>query len=242
MDTNKIPATTSCDHCSGEDQTIEGLQAKIYHLRKENQFLLSISDGLLQLVRGRDGTEYQTLPEMHNCPYHDEPPPIRPADQAGMYGRVDREGQASADEIRAWQSRLRDGGPNTVVNDLHLGLVRAGDVARLGVRARQELDDGLRSIARTMFPRGTAGDFTAGRQAMMALLGNVSLRHDVFPQASESYFLLCRDSKRGRYQRASDARHGYLSKIEESVRANALYYETFLQLTLFQGIDLEQLP
>lgn len=125
---------------------------------------------------------------------------------------------------------------------MYLGLVRAGDVVQLGVRMQKELDDGLRAIAVRMFPRGGKADrFTEERQAMVELLNKVSLRQDVVPVVGEDYFARYYDPNRGRYQRAAGARYGYMGRMPES-RINAFYYETFLQLVLLRGIDLEALP
>lgn len=124
---------------------------------------------------------------------------------------------------------------------MYLGLVRAGDVLQLGDRMLKELDDGLRAIAVRLFPRGVSViRFTEEGKAMVALLNKVSLRQDVVPVVGEDYCARYRDPQRGRYERAAGGRYSYLNKMPES-RLNAFYYETFLQLVLFRGIDLEAL-
>ncbi|KAI5836787.1 hypothetical protein DFP73DRAFT_589454 [Morchella snyderi] len=145
-------------------------------------------------------------------------------------------------EICSGRCRSLVHGPNTVGGGVYLGLVRAGDVVQLGERMQKELDDGLREIAVRLFPRtGGPRRFTEERQAMVALLDKVSLRQDAVPVTSEDYFARYDDPRRGRYQRAAGARYGYMNRMTES-RLNAFYYETFLQLVLFRGIDLEELP
>lgn len=124
---------------------------------------------------------------------------------------------------------------------MYLGLVRAGDVVQLSERMLKELDDGLRAIAARVFPRtGSPNGLKEEGEAMLSLLEKVSLRHDAIPvQVTEDYFNRYRDLRLGRYQRAVSARYGYMSSMT-GLKTNACYYETFLQLVLFRGIDLEE--
>ncbi|KAI5837741.1 hypothetical protein DFP73DRAFT_567278 [Morchella snyderi] len=138
-------------------------------------------------------------------------------------------------------------GPNTVGRGVYLGLVRAGDVADLNEHALKELDDGLKTLALHFVPRGVGaprgGTFGRGADDMIALLNRVSLRPDPMPGvAAEDYFSQFRNPLRGRYLRLGDARQGQFGRIPEAYQPHALYFETFLQLVLFRGIDLDALP
>lgn len=130
---------------------------------------------------------------------------------------------------------------------VYLGLVRASDVANLGEHSLKELDDGLKALAPVLVPRGVGapifGVFTQCRDDMIALLDKVSLRRDPVPPESESEVHLAafRNPNRGRYLRLEDARQGRLGLIPERDAIYTLYFETFLQLVHFRGIDLEAL-
>ncbi|KAI5837743.1 hypothetical protein DFP73DRAFT_285988 [Morchella snyderi] len=140
--------------------------------------------------------------------------------------------------------------PNIVGRGVHLGLVRAGDVADLGEPALKELDDGLKAIALHLVPRGVGapsgthieGPFPRARQEVIALLNKVSLRFDPVPAQATPHFNAFRNPVRGRFLRMADARQGHQGLTPEGFRPNALYFETFLQLVQFRGIDLEALP
>ncbi|KAI5839406.1 hypothetical protein DFP73DRAFT_530113 [Morchella snyderi] len=153
------------------------------------------------------------------------------------------------DELAQMVRRQEKHGPdvtalNPVDGGVYLGLVRAGDVARLGESMLKELDDGLRVIAKRLFPRRdgiTSSGVSAERQAVIALLNKVSLRQDLVPATSINYFADFHDKHRGMYQRAAGARYGYMKQTVEDRTINFIYYETFLQLVLFRGIDLDAL-
>ncbi|KAH0604120.1 uncharacterized protein H6S33_007151 [Morchella sextelata] len=141
-------------------------------------------------------------------------------------------------------------GPNTVGRGVYLGLVSAGDVANLGEHALKDLDDGLRAIVLHLVPRragapaGTlqSGPFQRARDEMIALLNKVSLRVDPLPGAAAPHFASFRNIARGRHLRLADARQGLFAFLSDASRGHALYYETFLQLVQFRGIDIDALP
>ncbi|RPB07021.1 hypothetical protein P167DRAFT_579736 [Morchella conica CCBAS932] len=137
-------------------------------------------------------------------------------------------------------------GPNTAGHRIYLGLVRATDVAALGMHALKELDDGLKAIAHCLVPRAygapESGVFTQAAADMVALLNRVSLRPEPLPGLPAAHAAEFRNSNRGRYLRLWDARQRQFTFIPEENRRHVLYFETFLQLLLFRGIDAEALP
>ncbi|KAI5837735.1 hypothetical protein DFP73DRAFT_285885 [Morchella snyderi] len=132
---------------------------------------------------------------------------------------------------------------------VYLGLLRARDLDALSDRALNELDDGLKAIALHLVPRGTAAPSANSEHAplprlgreMVALLNKLSLKVDPVPGFWTVHFEAFRDPARGRDLRLDDARQGVFGMIEKKYRANMLYFETFLQLVHFRGIDLEAL-
>ncbi|KAI5837738.1 hypothetical protein DFP73DRAFT_600731 [Morchella snyderi] len=139
----------------------------------------------------------------------------------------------------------------TAGRGVYLGLVRAGDVADLSGHALKELDDGLKVIVLHLVPRGAGAPsfrsllapFPRVREEMIALLSKVSLRVGPLPDSNTtSHYVNFRNPARGRNLRLDDARLGELGDIDESHKGNALYFETFLQLVHFRGIDPEALP
>ncbi|RPB16231.1 hypothetical protein P167DRAFT_570935 [Morchella conica CCBAS932] len=218
-----VSTTITTEPSSGEDSiNNQALQGQINDLTQQISLLQRKTDELAQIVHRQEEHEQETPPKETERPSY-KFPTIR-AKEEGVHRRDDPNGHPT------------NGG------GVYLGLVRAGDVVQLGVRMQKELDDGLRAIAVRMFPRGGNADrFTEERQAMVELLNKVSLRQDVVPVVGEDYFARYHDPNRGRYQRAAGARYGYMGRMPES-RINAFYYETFLQLVLFRGIDLEALP
>ncbi|KAI5837740.1 hypothetical protein DFP73DRAFT_635981 [Morchella snyderi] len=138
----------------------------------------------------------------------------------------------------------------TVGRGVFLGLVRAGDAAALNDGALRELDEGLKAIALHLVPRATGapggwpkeGPFPRARTELIALLNKVSLRADPVPGDSEEHFAAFTNPARGRDFRLDDARQGQLGSIPSENRANALWFETFVQLVRFRGLDLDLLP
>ncbi|KAI5837742.1 hypothetical protein DFP73DRAFT_588824 [Morchella snyderi] len=133
----------------------------------------------------------------------------------------------------------------TIGRGVYLGLVRAGDVANLGEHSLKELDDGLKALAQYLVPRGAEAPqnsaFTKCRDDMIALLDKVSLRRDPVPAEAQVHSAAFRNPNRGRYLRLEDARQGRLGLIAKHDVTHTLYFETFLQLVHFRGIDLEAL-
>ncbi|KAI5837739.1 hypothetical protein DFP73DRAFT_285970 [Morchella snyderi] len=133
---------------------------------------------------------------------------------------------------------------------VYLGLVRAGDVADLSDRALMELDDGLKAITMHLVPRSAGappGSSTEAplpwtRKELLALLDKVSLRVNPVPEPGVDHFAAFRNTARGRDFRLEDARQGLVGNIPKAHKANLLYFETFVQLVRFRGIDLEALP
>ncbi|KAI5837736.1 hypothetical protein DFP73DRAFT_285873 [Morchella snyderi] len=173
---------------------------------------------------------------------HSYPPPAAP--------------QLAVDREHCVNCRCRSParGPNTGTvapppqgRGVYLGLLRAGDLGGLSDRALNELDDGLKAIARRVVPRVAGappvGTFPRAKADMIALLNKVSLRTDPVPGVAPGvdHFAAFRDPKRGRNFRLNDARQLQFGLIPEGDRSCLMYFETFVQLVQFRGIDVEEL-
>ncbi|KAI5839116.1 hypothetical protein DFP73DRAFT_221923 [Morchella snyderi] len=137
-------------------------------------------------------------------------------------------------------------GPNTVGRGVHLGLVLAGDVANLDGNALKQLDDGLKAIAQRLVPRERgaleSGVFTQTADDMAALLIKVSLRCDQLPGSATAHGAAFRNHRRGRHLRLEDARQRAFAWASVTDRRLLMFFETFFQMLLFRGIDVEALP
>ncbi|KAI5839407.1 hypothetical protein DFP73DRAFT_587556 [Morchella snyderi] len=237
-----LSTTITTEPCSGEDAiSIEALQQKINDLTQQISLLHSKTDELAQIVRREEENEPETTsiaPERPNYKF----PTIGTAEEH-VHRRGDPSRHPSNEGCNCRCSSLNCA-PRILAGGVYLGLVRAGDVAQLGDSMQKELDDGLRAIGIRLFPRGDDGrgsTLDRAREAMITLLQKVSLRQDAVPVAGENYWASYHDPHRGRYQRLAGVRYGYWNRIPEP-RLNAYYIETFLQLALFRGIDLDELP